>query len=78
MSSKEEIYTETAEKLAEYQPTMVADLADMPNSARTVLVDSARIDGAEGIVHIVVTGRKNLRYFAKFTSDAEYRKRWGR
>ena len=73
-TGQEDLFQESSEKLAEYRPIMVAELTDTPNAARTVWVAAARIDGVEGIVHIVSHRRK---YYAKFTSDEEYRERWG-
>ena len=70
----EEIVQWSAEKLAELQPVMVNELTDTPNAARTVWVAAARVDGVEGVVHVVSHRRK---YWAKFTSNAEYAERWG-
>lgn len=72
--NREEIFAEVAEKLAVWKPVMVADLNEVRGNTRTVLVDRARIDGVEGIVHVI---SKRGKFWAKFTSDAEYRERWG-
>ena len=66
---------EAADWLATLKPTMVNELHDVPGNTRTVFVGAATIDGVEGIVHII---GKRGKYFAKFTSDDEYRQRWGR
>lgn len=70
--------SEAAEWLALPGLKMVAELTDVSDSARTVFVGAARLESVEGIVHVLCTGKKRPKYFAKFTSDEEYRTRWSR
>jgi hypothetical protein len=76
-TTREDIMAEAAEWLATPGLVMVDELTDITGSPRTVFVGAARVNGVEGIVHVVQKGRIKPRLFAQFRSDEAYRRVWG-